>query len=132
MGIKDWITVGTALLSALLLITSWFIISWLNRRNEIAKERMKFRFDLLFSILNCCDEAQRLVLAKGINVKDKNFTQNLFMSLRRMSLFGSSEEIALCNSIFQKLESGKPMGEEFNELQRHVVQRLKCELKFDK
>lgn len=132
MEIKDWITLGTALLSALLLILSWFVISWLNRRNEIAKERMKFRIDLLFSILNCCDKAQKLVLEKGINIKDRDFAQNLFMSLRRMVLFGSPEEISLCDSLFQKLKSGKPLGKEFNELQNSVVQRLKHELGFNK
>ena len=47
MGIRDWITI----ISALIVVIGWFVNSFLNRRHEIAKKRMEYRFDALHSFL---------------------------------------------------------------------------------
>lgn len=54
MGVKEWITI----LSVIALIVGWFTNSWLNRRNEIAKERLKYRMDTLRSVVNLLSEIQ--------------------------------------------------------------------------
>jgi type II secretory pathway component PulF len=123
METKDWITI----IGFIVVIISWFVISWLNRKNEIAKERMKFRLEILFSVLDCLDDAARYFATKG-NANNNDIPLKIGVSLRRMALFGSSEDMSLYNIITSKLNSGEPMGKELNELQSHVVNKLKKEL----
>lgn len=54
MEIREWITI----LSVIALIVGWFTNSWLNRRNEIAKERLKYRMDTLRSIVELLSDIQ--------------------------------------------------------------------------
>lgn len=57
MELREWITI----LSVIALIVGWFINSWLNRRNEIAKERLKYRMDTLRSIVDLLSEIQECI-----------------------------------------------------------------------
>ncbi|MDT3367574.1 MAG: hypothetical protein LIR40_02880 [Bacteroidota bacterium] len=54
MEIREWITI----LSVIALIVGWFTNSWLNRRNEIAKECLKYRMDTLRSIVELLSDIQ--------------------------------------------------------------------------
>ncbi len=44
MEIRECITI----LSVIALIVGWFINSWLNRRSEIAKERLKYILETIY------------------------------------------------------------------------------------
>jgi len=47
MEIKDWIMI----ISAVIVVTGWFINSYLNRRHEISKKRLEYRLETLHSFL---------------------------------------------------------------------------------
>jgi len=47
MEIRDWIMI----ISAVIVVTGWFINSYLNRRHEISKKRLEYRLETLHSFL---------------------------------------------------------------------------------
>ncbi|HIP44926.1 MAG TPA: hypothetical protein EYG93_06305 [Sulfurospirillum arcachonense] len=47
MEIKEWIMI----ISAIIVVTGWFINSYLNRRHEISKKRLTYRLETLHSFI---------------------------------------------------------------------------------
>lgn len=122
---SEWI----AGLSVIVLIASWFFNSFLDRKNEIAKERLKFRLDNLLLILDTFNNAQRyIILNKNLN-PTKEFTADLVKALSRLSLFGKDDEKKLSNIIFEKMNNNQPIGLELSKLIEIVGNRIQKELK---
>lgn len=122
---SEWI----AGLSVIVLIAGWFFNSFLDRKNEIAKERLKFRLDNLLLILDTFNNAQRyIILNKNLN-PTKEFTADLVKALSRLSLFGKDDEKKLSNIIFEKMNNNQPIRLELSKLIEIVGNRIQKELK---
>ena len=122
---SEWI----AGLSVIVLIAGWFFNSFLDRKNEIAKERLKFRLDNLLLILDTFNNAQRyIILNKNLN-PTKEFIADLVKALSRLSLFGKDDEKKLSNIIFEKMNNNQPIGLELSKLIEIVGNRIQKELK---
>lgn len=92
MEIKDIITIT----SIIALIVGWFINSWLNRRSEIAKERLKYRMETLQSIIQVLSELQEAASKGG----DISHLQRLIRdTLTKFYVYGEADEIALCDNV---------------------------------
>ncbi len=126
MATSEWI----AIVSVSVLIIGWFLNSALNRKNEIAKERLKFRLEILMSILDVFNEAQRLTVISGkAEMNNKEYTAEIIKALSRLALFGKKDEIALSQTVFVQIQRKEPIGKELTQLMELVRDRIKTELK---
>jgi hypothetical protein len=130
METKEWITI----IGFVVVITSWFVISSLNRKNEIAKERMKFRLGILSSYLDLCAEARENVKpVEGGVVVTERFRLDLITSLERLAIFEGAVDMS--QAVFVKLKDEhikEPFGNEMIYLRNFVVERMKDELGINK
>ena len=84
MEVRDYILI----LSVIIVVAGWFVNSCLNRRHEIAKERMGYRVDTLKNFISFYIEAQKSKSLDGFNDIQVSF-----------HLYGHDDEIELVEEI---------------------------------
>lgn len=125
MEIKDWITIG----SVISLIIGQFVNGHLNRRNEIAKERFKYRMAAIQSSLETW-----LFLTDDINkMFDPAFIPKLRETRVAIGLYGKDDEIKLIEDFIKNYESNNLVG--MNEVLPKLIpffrQSVRDELKIN-
>lgn len=123
--VKIWITV----VSVIALIIGWFVNGYLNRRNEIAKERFKYRMIAIQSSLETW-----LFLTDDINkMFDPTFIPMLRSTRVNIGLYGKDDEIKLIEDFIKNFENKNLEG--INETLPKLIplfrQRVREELKID-
>jgi len=94
LSITNWITI----ISIIIVITGWFINGYLSRKQEISKERLKYRLETL----NYCIEV--LFMLEKINspLEDIEFNKSFKKAKKQLYFFGTSKETHL----FDEIEEG--------------------------
>lgn len=125
MEIKDIITI----ISIAALIIGWFINSWLNRRNEIAKERLKYRMETLQSIIQILSELQES--SATLNGDISHLQRLIRDTLTKFYIYGEADEIYLCNELreaYNKKDSIE-FSKAIEKLSQLVSSKIRVELK---
>ena len=81
-----------AIIAAIIVVSGWFIISYLDRKNETAKERQKYRLEVLHDIINF-----RVDYYKNKRIANQDLYDKSFLGIQ---LYGNNDEIV----IFRKFE----------------------------
>ena len=97
-----------ATIAAFVVVIGWFIISSLNRKNEIAKELRGYKLDLLQSIID---------LQIDFEIKNEINEKLYRIVSSKIKTFGSKEEVRILN----KMESDK---KDFSESFKNSKERL--------
>lgn len=128
MEIRDWVTI----VSVIAIIVGWFINSWLNRRNEIAKERLKYRMDTLQSIITLLSELQESSLVKKGDISHLN--RLIRDTLTKFYIYGEKDEIELCKFLRKAINDKNNIEFEnsLNKLTELVKNRIRQELQLSK
>jgi hypothetical protein len=103
MEIRDWVTI----VSVTAIVIGWFINSWLNRRNEIAKERLKYRMDTLKSIVilkSQIVEALRLA-SNDLSYNSSHLGKLTYDTVDLINIYGENDEIELCEKFILALNN---------------------------
>ena len=136
-----------AVIAAIIVIIGWFIIAFLNRRNEIARELRQYRIDILVLLQNV-----NVYYAKFLYSKENNesywdlFEQNNDKLLLKLLAFGYAKEIALWKEMEKafvilqgKMKLHQDYSEEFekynrslNELRQLIYDNFRDELNVGK
>ena len=125
MEIRDWVTI----ISVFLVITGWFVNSYLNRKSEIAKRRLDHRLPTLKSFIKMWYYVQE-------HPQDRyqlNEYKKLLVDVREdFQLYGKLDEIKLFES-FMEYETGesrdsKKAKNDFEKLVELVRKRIRDEL----
>ena len=95
--IKDWITI----VSVVVLITGWFINSYLNRRNEIAKKRLDHRLPTLQSFF----ELWFFITRNSTPFQDPKFLPLVEKVRGQIHLYGKEDEILLYEEFITSCEN---------------------------
>lgn len=122
MELREWITI----LSVIALIVGWFINSWLNRRNEIAKERLKYRMDTLRSIVDLLSEIQECI------DNNKGDITHLIRKISEISykfdIYGKEDEQRLWKLFIKAINEKEKTAQPFNDVLVLVKNRIRKEL----
>lgn len=122
MELREWITI----LSVIALIVGWFINSWLNRRNEIAKERLKYRMDTLRSIVDLLSEIQDCI------DNNKGDITHLIRKISEISykfdIYGKEDEQRLWKLFIKAINEKEKTAQPFNDVLVLVKNRIRKEL----
>ena len=127
MEIKEWIMI----ISAIIVVTGWFINSHLNRRHEISKKRLEYRLETLHSFLT-------VYLSISSSSKpfdnDKKLNDKIINARVNFQLYGYQDESKLFQDFVMALE--KSDNEEVtvtvNKLIKLTRARIRNELKLPK
>lgn len=124
MEIRDWITV----FSVVIVVTGWFVNSFLNRRHEIAKKRMEYRFDALLSFLPV------LFAIQDNRTTDEKFYEKITSCRTKFQLYCYKKEVEEFEKIVSAIEDKNEIA--YNEAVRRVARivrdQLRKELGLDK
>lgn len=125
MDIKEWITI----ISVIALIIGWFTNSWLNRKNEIAKERLKYRMDTLKSIIIVLSELDECIKFKK-GVISPSLNRLMYDTIQKFYIYGKEDEIILCERFAKAADDKNNIEFEIslNELAELVKKRIRKEL----
>lgn len=104
MEVRDYILI----LSTIIVVTGWFVNSWLNRKHEIAKERMGYRVDTLKNFISFYIEAQKSKSLDGFNDIQVSFY-----------LYGHDDEIELVEEV-TKIITTHPNNPEWLKLMANL------------
>ena len=100
-----------ATIAAIVVVIGWFIISYLNRRNEIAKELREYKLNILRSIINLRNDL----------MKNDKLSKKLYDEVSiHIQTFGQKDEIQAFyyfNDSFKQLENLEKIHEEFKNNQ---------------
>ncbi|MCX6075804.1 MAG: hypothetical protein NTW78_02835 [Campylobacterales bacterium] len=124
MEIKEWITI----VSVIIVVTGWFINSYLNRRHEISKKRLDYRLETLHSFLpvflSMSSSQQPFIDDKELNDKIKNARVNF-------QLYGYQDEMYLFNQFVTAIEKAdvNEATKTINKLIVLIRSRIRNELK---
>lgn len=128
MELKDWITIiGISVVSV-----GWFVNSYLNRRNEIAKKRLEYRLPTLKSFL----KIWYIVQESKTGPLDLVEYQKLLTEVREdFHLYGEQDEIELFeefikHGVGKKLDKDKTITA-LEALVNLVRKRIRKELDID-
>ena len=124
---SEWI----AIISVIVLVIGWFLNSFLNRRNEILKEQLKFRLNVLFLMLDTFNQVQRYIILNKNLTPNKELTADLVKALSRLAFFGKKDEQHLSKIIFDKLNNNQAIGLELSKLIMIIGDRIKKELRMN-
>ena len=127
METKEWIMI----ISAIIVVTGWFINSHLNRRHEISKKRLEYRLETLHSFLT-------VYLSISSSSKpfdnDKKLNDKIINARVNFQLYGYQDESKLFQDFVVALE--KSDNEEVtvtvNKLIKLTRARIRDELKLPK
>lgn len=125
MEIKDIITI----ISITALIVGWFLNSYLNRQNEIAKERLKYRMETLQSIIKVLSELQEC--SATLNGDISHLQRLIRDTLTKFNIYGEADEIHLCNELrkaYNKKDSIE-FAKVIEKLSQLVSTKIRAELK---
>jgi hypothetical protein len=124
MEIRDWITIS----SVIVIVVGWFVNSWLNRRHEIAKKRMEYRFDALLSFLPV------LFAIQENRTTDDKFNKDISSCRTKFQLYCYSNEIEAFEKIVSAIENKdeKSYNESVRLVARVVKDQVRKELGLDK
>lgn len=122
LEIKDWITIC----SVLAVIFGWFVNGYLNRKNEIAKNKLEHRLPTLKSFLKVVvfiDKNESPFTEKGFIEDIENVRMDFF-------LYGKDDEIKLYEKFIKSCESQNLEGanKALFELKYLVRERIRKEL----
>jgi len=87
-----------ATIAAMVVVIGWFIISYLNRKNEIAKEARRYRIDMLNSIINFVDIfiKNKVILTTNIETGFNDEVNEAFEKVStEILLYGKKDEIVI-------------------------------------
>lgn len=122
MEIRDWITI----LSVVALIVGWFTNSWLNRKNEIAKERLKYRMDTLRSIVELLSEIQDSIDNKK---GDITHLRNKISAISyKFDIYGKEDEQKLWRLFIKTINEKGSTEQPLNDVLALVKCRIREEL----
>ncbi len=123
MEIRDWITV----VSVVIVVTGWFVNSFLNRRHEISKKRMDYRLDALHSFLPV------LFAIQENRAADEKFSKDIASCWTKFQLYCYKNEAKefekLITAIRNKDE--KAYAESLRRVTRIVQAQVRKELGLD-
>ena len=124
MEIRDWIII----ISALIVVIGWFVNSFLNRRNEIAKKRMEYRLDALLSFTPV------LFAFQENRTNDKKFSEDMASCRTKFQLYCYSKEVEEFEKIVAAIENKneKAYNEAFRQVTHMVRVEIRKELGLDK
>lgn len=127
MEVKEWIMI----ISALIVVTGWFINSYLNRRHEISKKRLEYRLETLHSFLPVY-----LSISSSLEPfkNDKKLNDKIISARVNFQLYGYEDETKLFQDFVVAIE--KPDNNEatiaINKLIKLTRARIRDELKLPK
>jgi hypothetical protein len=124
MEIKEWIMI----ISAISVITGWFINSYLNRRHEISKKRLEYRLETLHSFL----PVYLSISSSSDPFKnDKKLNDKLMNARVNFQLYGYQDEAQLFQNFVTALEKADTNEATIviNKLMQLTRSRIRNELK---
>lgn len=123
MEIRDWITI----LSVIIIMVGWFINSWLNRKNEIAKVCLKYRLDALTPIINVVKEINEYIASGNVDVAH---LQHILADMSyNLGMYGKKDEIEYWKEIINTFNKEHKIEEkQFNEFVEFIKSRIRKEL----
>ena len=119
MEIREWITI----LSVAILIIGWFANSWLNRRNEIAKERLKYRMDTLRLIVDLLSEIQDSIENKKGDVS--HLRKSISEISYKFDVYGKEDEQKHWKQFIKALNENGETQQTLNEVLYLVKKRIR-------
>jgi hypothetical protein len=124
MEIKEWIMI----ISVVIVVTGWFINSYLNRRHEISKKRLEYRLETLHSFL----PVYLSISSSSQPFKDDKSLKDKIINARvNFQLYGYQDESKLFQDFVHAIE--KPDVNEatitVNKLIKLTRARIRDELK---
>lgn len=122
MEIKEWITI----LSVIALIVGWFTNSWLNRKNEIAKERLKYRMDTLRSIVDLLSEIQESIDNKKGDIT--HLRGKISEISYKFDIYGKEDEQRYWKLFIKAINEKGKTEQPLNDLLALVKSRIRKEL----
>lgn len=122
MEVRDWITI----LSVVALIVGWFTNSWLNRRNEIAKERLKYRMDTLSSIVDLLSEIQESIDNKKGDIT--HLTGKISKISYAFDIYGKEDEQKYWKLFIKAINERGKTEQPLNDVLGLVKSRIRKEL----
>ena len=122
MEIRDWITLA----SVAALIIGWFTNSWLNRRNEIAKERLKYRMDTLRSIIDLLSEIQECIDNKKGDIT--HLRRQISEISYKFDIYGKQDEQLLWKQFIKTINEKEKTEQPLNDVLVLVKNRIRKEL----
>jgi hypothetical protein len=122
METKDWITI----FSVIAVIIGWFVNGQLNRKNEIAKRRFKYRMNALQSFLKVWFFIQK----NTAPFTDPAFLPILEEARSNFQLYGKDDEIKLFESFIKSAEQQnlQQANEALNKLVPLIRTKIRQEL----
>lgn len=127
MEVKEWIMI----ISALIVVTGWFINSYLNRRHEISKKRLEYRLETLHSFLPVY-----LSISSSLEpfTNDKKLNDKIISARVNFQLYGYQDETKLFQDFvvaIEKLDNDEATIA-INKLIKLTRARIRVELKLPK
>ncbi len=103
--------------SFIITVASWFILSRLSRKNEIAKASLKYRLELLKKILNSLEEIYAIMIRNDPHnppiQEEQNFVAKSIISISEdLYILGTKEEQQKWESIKKDFFDNKNMSPE--------------------
>jgi hypothetical protein len=123
LEIRDWITI----VSAVIVVAGWFVNSYLNRRHEIAKKRMEYRFDALLSFLPV------LFAIQENRTTNDEFSREISLCWTKFQLYCYKDEAKAFEKILTAIKNKdeKKYSESVSQVARIVKDRVRKELGLD-
>jgi len=127
METKEWIMI----ISAIIVVTGWFINSHLNRRHEISKKRLEYRLETLHSFLPVYLSISSS--SQPFN-DDKKLNDKIVSARVNFQLYGYQDEIDLFQDFVIALENSdnNEVTTTVNKLIKITRGRIRGELKLPK
>lgn len=129
LSANEWIMI----VSVVIIVTGWFVNSYINRRHEIFKKKLDYRLEMLESYIPVAT-----ILEKALNPKQTQdmgelsqaFIKNLEKSQVKILMYGSRNEIKLINEITSLAQQNntREMKNKSAQLMQLIRSSLRSEL----
>jgi len=124
LTLTNWITI----ISVFVLITGWFINGYLRRKQDISKEKLKYRMEAL----NFCVDFIFYIENRHSLFNDKDFASKLKKAKQYLYFFGNSCELQALRSLEGKIYSNQDDIEtELNTFKQILSKNIKSTLKLN-
>lgn len=122
LTLTNWITI----ISVFVLITGWFINSYLRRKQDISKEKLKYRMEAL----NFCVDFILYIEDRHSLFNDKEFTSKLKKAKQYLYFFGNTGEFHALKSLEEKIYLNQnDIEKELNTFKKVLSKNIKSTLK---
>jgi hypothetical protein len=123
-----------AAIAAIIVVIGWFIIAWLNRRNEIAKELRSYRLDMLKTTIQYRQYFFKMLQIATTNNSAPNLTDPQLLKLAedsflKIQMYGMKDETNIMEAI-SKEHDNQEFINKVQELTTLCLKRLHKELNF--